>query len=235
LTQFRTLVVRLAVDSYDLHYALEATCKQFKLVEWFDPRCQSGSRFKPTAHDWHLVAAKSVRCARIRQSKLAEYTLKQQLPITPAVSDFIRSDSAMANSPRKLILVSLAVTSIVPAIFTVIVLLQGQQFHPEWAIVWILFWVVGGIFDFVVLSDAARERRDLAGGVFTRWVGPFAVRPFRNAVQVVVDGRKLQTIAAPLEPTESGNGIVDYLSASGALLELRDGAGQVLWTRFPGS
>jgi hypothetical protein len=46
LTQFRTLVVRLAVDSYDLHYALEATCKQFKLVEWFDPRCQSGSRYE---------------------------------------------------------------------------------------------------------------------------------------------------------------------------------------------
>jgi hypothetical protein len=161
--------------------------------------------------------------------------LKQQLPITPAVSDFIRSDSAMANNPRKLILVSFAVTSIVPAIFTVIVLLQGRQFHPEWAIVWILFWVVGGIFDFVVLSDAARERRDLAGGVFTRWVGPFAVRQLRTAVQVVVDGRKLQTLAAPLQLTESGSGTVDYLPTSGMLLELRDESGQVLWSRFPGS
>src|SRR5207245_1788933 len=106
---------------------------------------------------------------------------------------------------------------------------------PGWLGVWILFWVVGAGFAYVMLQDAARERRDLAGGVFTRWIGPFAVRQFRTVVQVVVNGRKLQTLAAPLELTESGSGTVDYLPTSGMLLELRDESGQVLWSRLPRS
>jgi hypothetical protein len=158
--------------------------------------------------------------------------MNQQLPITPAIADFIRSDSALARNPLKLILISFAITSVIPAIFTVTFLLQGQKFNPEWSILWIVFWVAGGGFAFVVLSDSARERRDLQGGVYTRWVGPFAIRQFRNAVQVVVEGRKLQTLAAPLVPTESCQGTVDYLPTSGALLELRDESGQVLWSRF---
>jgi hypothetical protein len=160
--------------------------------------------------------------------------MNQQLPITPAIADFIRSDSALAQNPLKLFLISFAITSVIPAIFTVIFLLQGQKFNPEWSIVWIAFWVAGGGFAFVALSDSARERRDLAGGVFTRWVGPFAIRQVRTAVQVVVEGRKLQTLAAPLVPSESCQGMIDYLPASGALLELRDESGQVLWSRFHG-
>jgi hypothetical protein len=151
------------------------------------------------------------------------------------MADFLRSDTAIAKNPLKLGLAALGVTSVIPAIFTVIVLLQGQRFNPGWLSVWILFWVVGGAFAYVMLQDAARERRDLAGGVFTRWIGPFAVRQFRTVVQVVVDGRKLQTLAAPLELTESGSGTVDYLPTSGMLLELRDESGQLLWSRFPGS
>jgi hypothetical protein len=161
--------------------------------------------------------------------------MNEQLPITPAVAKFLLSDSAPGRNPLKLILISLAVASVLPAIFTVILLVEGRRFNPEWLIVWILFWVIGGTFAFFAVSDSSHERRDLEGGVFIRWIGPFAVRRVRGAVQVVVDGRKLQTLFAALEPTESGTGTVDYLPTSGMLLQVRDGSGQLLWSRFPGS
>ena len=151
------------------------------------------------------------------------------------MADFLRSGTAIAKNPLKLVLASLGVASVTPAIFTVIAFVQRRPFIPVGVIVWFLFWVVGGAFAYVMLQDAVRERRDLAGGVFTRWIGPFAVRQFRTVVQVVVDGRKLQTLAAPLELTECGSGTVDYLPTSGMLLELRDESEQVLWSRFPGS
>jgi hypothetical protein len=78
-------------------------------------------------------------------------------------------------------------------------------------------------------NNATSKEQSLQGGF-----GPFVVRQFRTSVQVVVEGRKLQMLAAPLVPTESGKGTVDYLPASGKLLELRDESGQVLWSRFPG-
>lgn len=49
-----------------------------------------------------------------------------------------------------------------------------------------------------------------------------------------VGDRKLQTLAAPLQLTESGSGTIDYLPTSGMLLELRHESGRVLWSRFSG-
>jgi hypothetical protein len=162
--------------------------------------------------------------------------LNEQLPITPTIADFLRSEMAMANSPMKLIIGSFAVTSALPAAFTVYVLAQGRRFDPEWLIVWILFWVIGGVFVYIVLSDASREGRDLAGGVFTRWTGTFSTRPVKGTIQVVVDGRRLQTtIAPPLYSIKSATGIVDFLPVSGVLLAVRDESGQLVWSRLPDS
>lgn len=162
--------------------------------------------------------------------------LNEQLPITPAIANFLQSEMALAKSPPKLILGSLAVTSVLPAAFTVFLLVQGRRFNPEWLIVWILFWVIGGVFVYIVLSDASREGRDLAGGVFTRWTGPFTTRLVKGTIQVVVDGRHLQTtVAPPLYSIESATGIVDYLPISGVLLAVRDESGQLVWSRLPDS
>ncbi len=162
--------------------------------------------------------------------------MNEQLPITPAIANFLRSEMALAKSPLQLILGSLAVTSALPAAFTVFMLVQGRRFNPEWLIVWILFWVIGGVFVYIVLSDASREGRDLAGGVFTRWTGPFTTRPVKGTIQVVVDSRHLQTtVAPPLYSIKSATGIVDYLPISGVLLAVRDESGQLVWSLLPDS
>jgi hypothetical protein len=162
--------------------------------------------------------------------------LSEQLPITPAIADFLRSEMALAKSPVKLILGTFAVTSVLPAAFTVFMLVQGRRFDPEWLIVWVLLWVIGGVFVYIVLSDASREGRDLAGGVFTRWTGPFTTRPVKATIQVVVDGRRLQTTnALPLYSIKSATGIVDFLPFSGVVLAVRDESGQVVWSRLPES
>jgi hypothetical protein len=143
---------------------------------------------------------------------------------------------ALATSPLKLILGAFAVTSVLPAAFTVFMIVQDRRFDLEWLIVWVGFWVIGGVFVYIVLSDARREGRDLAGGVFTRWTGPFTTRPVKGTIQVVVDGRHLQTtIAPPLYSIKSAAGIVDFLPASGVLLAVRDESGQLVWSRLPDS
>ena len=161
--------------------------------------------------------------------------MNEELPITPDIANFLRCNPALGKGhPLKVILASLAIASVLPAIFTVVVLLEGRPLMSGLPIVWIPFWVIGAVFAFLIINDAARQDSDLARGVFTRWTGPFRVRPAHIAVQVLIDRRKLQTVMAPpLQAIESGDGTVDYLPVSGMLLAVRDASGQLIWSRFP--
>ncbi|HEV2415129.1 MAG TPA: hypothetical protein VGX27_09985 [Candidatus Dormibacteraeota bacterium] len=154
--------------------------------------------------------------------------------MTPDIANFLSSNAALGKGhPLKVIVVSLAIASVLPAIFTVVVLLQGRPVMPGLPIVWIPFWVIGALLAFLAIDDAARQDRDLARGVFVRWTGPFKVLPVRFTVQVVVDHRRLQTVLAPpLQTIKSGEGTVDYLPVSGMLLAVRDASGRVIWSRL---
>jgi hypothetical protein len=92
-----------------------------------------------------------------------------------------------------------------------------------------------------MMANLRQGSRDYAEGVFTRYRGPFSVilypnRIGDNSIAVVVNGRPLGlAVAKPLESiTTTETGTVDYLPSSRTLLEVRDAAGHVLWSRFEG-
>jgi hypothetical protein len=92
-----------------------------------------------------------------------------------------------------------------------------------------------------MMAYLGQGSREFAEGMFTRYRGPFSVILYPNGigdnkVAVVVNGRPLRpTVAKPLESIAAPEtGTVDYLPLSRTLLEVRDAAGHILWSRFEG-
>lgn len=164
--------------------------------------------------------------------------MNRELPFTTAVGEYVRQQASIGKSPLRVIAIALGVASVLPAILTVVYAARGFAIDFTLGIVWTASWVVGAVFAFVIVRDAARERRDIAGGVFMRWSGPFSTRAVGRAAaaQVEVGGRKLATAPArALEYLGQTTGTVDYLPVSGLLLEVRDESGKVLYSALPTS
>jgi len=89
------------------------------------------------------------------------------------------------------------------------------------------------------LRGARVVSRDLAGGVYVRWTGPFTTRVVwveayrkRKGLEVEAGGSKLGSVPLELLPIGYNSGTIDYLPASRHMLELRNDQGAVLWTRL---
>jgi MFS family permease len=168
----------------------------------------------------------------------------EELPFTPTIADYVQSEVAInrrivADRPLRFVLIVFGLASVVPAIFTAVLPPQRESNRGTVIAVWLICWAIGALIAYGTLTAAAHEKRDLVGGVFLRWSGPFTVRILSGrsgaGVQFHVAGRNLQLEnARPLYSIQSGNGAVDYLPASGTLMEVRDQSGQVLWSRFQG-
>lgn len=158
--------------------------------------------------------------------------------MTATMTAFARSMSLTRDSAIQTVGFTLAFAAIIPGIFSVAFFVEHRLLNRATAIIWAIFLGLGGLLVFGLLHDARLMSRDLAGGVYVRWTGPFTTRLISTragtAVQVEVDGRKLPSTFAPsLNPVRSGVGTVDYLPTSGTLLEVQDGHDRVLWRRLP--
>lgn len=164
-------------------------------------------------------------------------THEQRLPLTPEMTTYLQSQSSAANHPFRLYLIFVGGAAALPLIITIILLMQGRLLQWATLFLWILFPGAGAALARYVLGIARREQRDVAGGEFVRASGEFRV-----AVSSGRAGTKTEvTIAGTtawggfpqaLESIRSAPalGTVDFAPVSRALLEVRDGSGQILWS-----
>lgn len=161
----------------------------------------------------------------------------QQLPLTADMASFLKREAAAGQHPYQVVIMLLGAAAILPALFSVVFLIENRFFTWFTPIMWTTFLGLAGLLAWWILHGVGQERRDLAGGVFLRSTGAFSIKvtatKYGTTVNVVVEGRELSGSAPSLESIESGVGTVDYLPVSGDLIEVRDESGQVLWSRFP--
>lgn len=132
----------------------------------------------------------------------------------------------------------LVLCSTAPAFLSVVSFLQHRPIGPGAAVVWVVFIGLGSGLTYLGLRYSRLVSRDLAGGVYVRWTGPFTTRVvrvgrFSKGLEVEAGGRKLDGVV-PLRLLRIGfnSGTVDYLPASKTLFEVRNEQGALLWSRF---
>jgi hypothetical protein len=164
--------------------------------------------------------------------------MEQELPLTPAMIDYAKSISLRKGNVASLVIFALVFSSAAPGFLSFVMFFQHRPLGPGAAVVWVLFIGLGTGLIYLGIRGARLVSRDLAGGVYVRWTGPFTTRVVRvgrysKGFELEVGGHKLQSNGLlPQLPIGFNSGTVDYLPASEALLEVRNEQGALLWSRF---
>ncbi len=163
------------------------------------------------------------------------------MPLTPAMIDYAVSPVFRKGLGTVVSLVSfvLVLCFTGPAFLSVVTVLEHRTLGPGAALVWVLFGLAAGGLIYAGLRGTRLVRRDLAGGVYVRWTGPFTTRMVSvgsrvsKGFVVKAGGRELASGAVlRLPPIGPNSGTVDYLPASGTLCEVRNEQGALLWSLF---
>jgi hypothetical protein len=167
--------------------------------------------------------------------------MEQELPMTPEMIDYAQSPVFRKGMGSATSLVSfvLVLCFAAPAFLSFVTIRQHRPLGAGAALVWVLFGLAASGLIYRGLRYARLVRRDLAGGVYVRWTGPFTTRVVRIGLRgsegfvVEAGGRELWSGAVlRLPPIGFNSGTVDYLSASNTLCEVRNERGALLWSLF---
>jgi hypothetical protein len=170
-------------------------------------------------------------------------TTEQELPLTPAMIDYAQSPIFRKGigSIASLVSFVLVLCFAAPAFLTFVALVKHRPLGPGAAVLWVVCGLAACGFIYAGLRGARSIRRDLAGGLYVRWTGPFTTRVFRSGLWspswgfvVEAGGRELSsgTGVQHLPPVGFNSGTVDYLPASNTLCEVRNEQGAVLYSLF---
>lgn len=167
--------------------------------------------------------------------------MEQEFPLTPAMADYAQSPVFRKGigSVTSLVIFVLVLCFAAPAFLTFVMVLQHRPLGPGAPLVSVLFGLFACGLIYGGLRNARLVRRDLAGGIYLRWTGPFTTR----VVNIGYRGSKGFVVAAGSRKFESGavlrlppigfnSGTVDYLPASNTLCEVRNEQGALLWSLF---
>lgn len=181
------------------------------------------------------------RLAQVARGALRTLGMEQKLPLTPAMIEYAQSPdfrTGKANLSSWVIFV-LVLCFTAPAFASFITILKHRTLGPGAALVWILFGLLASGLIYLWLRGNLLVRRDLAGGVYVRWTGPFTIRVYPIGIYgskgfvVQAGGRKLRSgDVLRLPPIGLTSGTVDYLPASNTLFEVRNEQGVLLWSLF---
>ena len=164
--------------------------------------------------------------------------MEQELPLTPAMIDYAQSTALRKGSVTTLVIFVLVLSFTAPAFISFVLFFKHRPLGPGVAVVWVVFGLLGSGLIYLGLRYARLVSRDLAGGVYVRWTGPFTTRVvygsrYFKGFQVKAGGQKLESVAAQrLPPIGANSGTVDYLPASKTVFEVRNEQGALLWSRF---
>ncbi len=164
--------------------------------------------------------------------------MQQELPLTPAITEYAQSISLRKGNVAGQVIFVLIFCSTLPAFLSFLSLFDHRLVGPVIAVMWVVFAGLGGGLLYLGLRFASLVSRDLGGGVYVRWTGPFTTRVVRDgryskALEVEAGGCRLEG-ALPLRliPIGFNRGTVEYLPASKSMFEVRDEHDAVLWTRL---
>jgi hypothetical protein len=164
--------------------------------------------------------------------------MEQELPLTPAMTDYAQLTALRTGNVTSLVIFVLVLCSTAPAFLSFVLFFQHRPLGPGLVVVWGVFIGLGGLLIYLGLRYARLVSRDLAGGVYVRWTGPFTTRVvygtrLSKGFEVEAGGRKLESVVPRrLPPIGFNNGTVDYLPASKTVFEVRNEQGALLWSRF---
>jgi hypothetical protein len=164
--------------------------------------------------------------------------MDQELPLTPAMTDYFQSIALRKGNVTSLVIFVLVLCSTAPAFLSFVSFFQHRPLAPGLVVVWLVFLGLGIGLIYLGLRYARLASRDLAGGVYVRWTGSFTTRVvygsrYSKGFQVEVGGHKLESVAVQrLPPIGLNSGTVDYLPATKTVIEVRNEEGALLWSRF---
>src|SRR6476660_5943569 len=102
--------------------------------------------------------------------------MEQELPLTPAMIDYAQSQDFRIGNIASLVTFWLVFSCTAPAFLTFISLVQHRPVGTVLAVVWVAFGLGGSVVIYLGLEGLRTVSRDLAGGVYVRWTGPFTTR-----------------------------------------------------------
>ena len=152
--------------------------------------------------------------------------------------DYAQSQDFRKSNVISLVLFVFVLCSAAPAFLTFVVFAQHRPVGPGVLVPWVVFGLAGSGFIYLGLRGLRFVSRDLAGGVYTRWSGPFTTRVvrvgrFSKGLEVEAGGHKLGgVVELRVIPIGINSGTVDYLPASKMMFEVRNEQGVLLWSRF---
>ena len=162
--------------------------------------------------------------------------------MTPAMIDYAQSPVFRKGWTSLASLVSFAfvLCFAIPAFFTFTTIVKHRPLGSGGVFLWVLCGLAASALIYGGLGYNRSVRRDLAGGVYIRWSGPFTTRVVRfgtrgaKGFEVDAGGRRLGpgTAVRRLPPIGFNSGTVDYLPASNLLCEVRNEQGTLLWGLF---
>jgi hypothetical protein len=168
--------------------------------------------------------------------------MQQEFPLTPEMIDYAHSPVFRKGlrSLASLVIFVFVLCFTAPAFLTLVTVLKHRPLGLGAVLVWVLFGLAAAGLIYVAIRGNRLIWRDLAGGVYIRWTGPFTTRavrfgPHRRSKGFVVEagGRELRSGAVlRLPPDGFNSGTVDYLPASNTLCEVRNEQGALLWSLF---
>jgi len=163
--------------------------------------------------------------------------MEQELPLTPAMIDYAQSQDFRMGNIASLVTFWLVFSCTAPAFLTFVSLVKHRPVGTVLAVVWVVFGLGGSVVIYLGIQGLRTVSRDLAGGVYVRWTGPFTTRVvpmgrYSKALEVKAGGSKLGTVPVDLFPVGFNIGMIDYLPASKHMLVIRSEQGAVLWTRL---
>src|SRR5260370_24635200 len=134
-----------------------------------------------------------------------------QLPLTADMTSFLKQEAALGQHPYQIVMAILGAAAIIPALFSIVFLIENRFFMWFTPIMWTTFLGLAGLLAWGILHGVGQERRDLAGGVFLRSTGAFSGKvtatKYGTTINVADDGRDprrrspspewIQTDAAP--------------------------------------
>lgn len=164
--------------------------------------------------------------------------MEQELPLTPAMTDYAQSISLRKGNVAGLVIFVLIFCFALPTFLSFMSFFDHRLVGPVIAVIWVVFAGLGVGMIYLGLQFASLVSRDLAGGVYVRWAGPFTTRVIRDgryskALAVEAGGRELEgAVSLGVLPIGFNSGTVEYLPASRSMFEVRNEQGAVLWTRL---
>src|SRR5260370_7275021 len=99
-----------------------------------------------------------------------------QLPLTADMTSFLKQEAALGQHPYQIVMAILGAAAIIPALFSIVFLIENRFFMWFTPIMWTTFLGLAGLLAGWIFHGVGHERPDLPGGAFLPPTAPVSTK-----------------------------------------------------------